>query len=152
MDRIAKTFKALSDESRLRILGIILRAGELCVCDIERVMGFTQTKVSRHLSYLKNAGLLQDRRQGLWMLYRISAAATAEDRMALELVRSIAASNPVAREDVRRLEESVEDGCCTTFTTIKPGERLEAEAAFEIIPAGPASRREEGPATREEKS
>ena len=70
MDTLAKTFKALSDESRLRILGIILRSEELCVCDIEYVMGFTQTKVSRHLAYLKNAGLVEDRRQGLWMLYR----------------------------------------------------------------------------------
>ena len=124
MERLARTFKALSDESRLRILGIVLRAGELCVCDIERVMGFTQTKVSRHLAYLKNAGLLADRRQGLWMLYRIAEPRTDEDRQVIECVRSLVGASPVAREDVRRLEECVEDGCCTTFATVKPGDRL----------------------------
>lgn len=122
MERLAKTFKALSDESRLRILGIVLRAGELCVCDIERLMGFTQTKVSRHLAYLRNAGLLADRRQGLWMLYRIAEPATEDDRVVLETVRRLVASHPVAIEDARRLEESINEGCCTTFNSLKPGE------------------------------
>ena len=122
MERLAKTFKALSDESRLRILGIVLRAGELCVCDIERVMGFTQTKVSRHLSYLKNAGLLADRRQGLWMLYRPAEPRTEEDRLVLECVRRIVAEHPVAADDARRLGECISDGCCVTFTSLKPGD------------------------------
>ncbi len=72
MEELAVVFKALSDESRLRIINLLFYSGELCVCDIERVMGATQTKVSRHLAYLRKVGLVDDRRQGLWMLYSIA--------------------------------------------------------------------------------
>jgi ArsR family transcriptional regulator len=120
MNRIAKSFKALSDESRLRILGIILRSAELCVCDIEYVMGFTQTKVSRHLNYLKNAGLVEDRRQGLWMLYRVAKPQDQARRKLLEYVKSVLESDPVAREDARRLEESINGGCCTGYACLRP--------------------------------
>ncbi len=132
MDQLAKTFKALSDESRLRILGIILRSEELCVCDIEYVMKFTQTKVSRHLSYLKNAGLVEDRRQGLWMLYRAAAPADDARRGLLEYVRTALASNPAAQEDARRLAESINGGCCTGYACLRP------ETARLRTPARPA--------------
>jgi ArsR family transcriptional regulator len=120
MNELAKSFKALSDESRLRILGIILRSEELCVCDIEYVMGFTQTKVSRHLSYLKNAGLVEDRRQGLWMLYRIAKPQDEGRRKLLEYVKTILESDPAAREDTRRLEESINGGCCSGYACLRP--------------------------------
>jgi ArsR family transcriptional regulator len=121
MEQISKTFKALSDESRLRILGIILRVEELCVCDIGFVMGFTQTKVSRHLSYLKNAGLVEDRRQGLWMLYRIAEPKDDARRELIEFVRRTLASNPAAQQDALRLEESINGGCCTSVACLRPG-------------------------------
>jgi ArsR family transcriptional regulator len=120
MDQLAKSFKALSDESRLRIFGIILRSEELCVCDIEYVMGFTQTKVSRHLSYLKNAGLVEDRRQGLWMLYRVAKPVDDGRRKLLECVEAILASHPAALADARRLEESIKGGCCTGYACLRP--------------------------------
>jgi ArsR family transcriptional regulator len=66
------TFKALSDETRLQIMTLLLDEEELCVCDFVGALGQTQSKVSRHLRYLYNAGLLEDRRDGLWMHYRIS--------------------------------------------------------------------------------
>lgn len=72
MDTLADTFKALSDETRLRIVALLLENEELCVCDFVGALGETQSKVSRHLRYLYHAGLVKDRREGLWMHYRIS--------------------------------------------------------------------------------
>jgi ArsR family transcriptional regulator len=72
MRDLAETFRALGDETRLRILALILLRQELCVCDVEAVLGITQSKSSRHLRYLRNVGLLEDRRDGVWMHYRIA--------------------------------------------------------------------------------
>jgi len=63
--------KALNDETRLRILALLVQ-GELCVCDLMAVLQMPQSTVSRHLAVLKNAGWVTDRRQGLWMYYRLA--------------------------------------------------------------------------------
>jgi ArsR family transcriptional regulator len=72
MDVLRDTFKALADETRLQIMTLLLEHDELCVCDFVGALGQTQSKVSRHLRYLYNSGLVRDRREGLWMHYRIS--------------------------------------------------------------------------------
>src|SRR5437764_13725453 len=64
-------FKALADETRLRILGLLL-TGEVCVCDIHESLKISQPKASRHLAYLRRAGLVASRREGLWMHYRLA--------------------------------------------------------------------------------
>lgn len=71
MKTIAQLFKALSEEIRLRILGLLSR-GELCVCDLMAVLDLPQSTISRHLSYLANAGWLIGQRRGVWMYYRIN--------------------------------------------------------------------------------
>ena len=71
MRTLASVFKALSDETRLQMLALLLREGELCVCDFVEVLSVTQSKASRHLRYLVHAGLLQDRRAGIWVHFRI---------------------------------------------------------------------------------
>lgn len=65
----SQIFKACSEESRLRILHLILKNQEMCISDLEQVLGFTQTKTSRHLIYLKNAGILNTRKQDQWVFY-----------------------------------------------------------------------------------
>ena len=80
MDILIETFKALSDETRLRIMTLLLENEELCVCDFVGALGETQSKVSRHLRYLYHAGLVEDRREGLWMHYRISPDLAPEQR------------------------------------------------------------------------
>ena len=62
-------FKALADETRLRILALLLMEQELCVCDIIASLRLPQSTVSRHLAYLRKSGLVNDRRCGLWMYY-----------------------------------------------------------------------------------
>src|SRR4029077_5638782 len=63
-------FKALADATRLRILGLLL-AGEVCVCDIHQSLKIPQSKASRHLAYLRRSGLVETRREGLWVHYRL---------------------------------------------------------------------------------
>jgi ArsR family transcriptional regulator len=67
----AQLFKAFSDETRLRMLALMQRSGELCVCDFERVLDLTQSTASRHLRHLYRAGLADHRRAGGWVYYRI---------------------------------------------------------------------------------
>ncbi len=70
MKKLAQTFKALSDETRLRILALLTQ-GELCVCDLMAILQLPQSTVSRHLAYLRNTALVADRREGVWMYYRL---------------------------------------------------------------------------------
>ncbi|WP_299819820.1 metalloregulator ArsR/SmtB family transcription factor [uncultured Pontibacter sp.] len=63
--------KALADESRIRILNLILRNKEMCTSDLEQVLDFTQTKTSRHLAYLRNASLVTNRKIDQWVFYTI---------------------------------------------------------------------------------
>lgn len=78
-------FTALADPTRLRIVSL-LNEGELCVCDIITVLNEPQSKVSRHLGYLKRAGLVQARKDGLWMHYRLSKPVAKLYRMLLDAV------------------------------------------------------------------
>ncbi len=71
MNELVTLFKALSDETRLRIIKL-LEEGELCVCDIVAALDTVQPKVSFHLSALKEAGLIKDRKQGKWIHYSLN--------------------------------------------------------------------------------
>lgn len=71
MKNSAEIFKALSDETRLKIM-ILLTDRELCVCDLERILATTQTKISRHLSNLKYNKLVKSRREGQWSYYSLA--------------------------------------------------------------------------------
>ncbi|MDQ0203594.1 ArsR/SmtB family transcription factor [Pectinatus haikarae] len=68
MEKLVEVLKALSDETRLRILNLLYER-ELCVCDVMETLQITQAKASRHLIYMKNAGLVKDRRQAQWSYY-----------------------------------------------------------------------------------
>jgi len=64
-------FKSFSDPARIRIMYLLHRNHELCISDLEHILDFTQTKTSRHISYLKNAGLLNARKKDQWVFYHI---------------------------------------------------------------------------------
>ena len=71
MQNLTLTFKALSDETRLRIL-LLMKDGEICVCDIADTLKMTQPNISFHLSMLKEAGLIKDRKNGRWVHYSLN--------------------------------------------------------------------------------
>ncbi len=89
MRELAGIFKALSDETRLLILALLLKHGELCVCDFEKVLEITQSKSSRHLRYLLNAGLVQDRREAVWVHYRIAERLGSERQNILDALEPL---------------------------------------------------------------
>jgi ArsR family transcriptional regulator len=74
MEQFAQFFKALSDETRLRIM-LLLMQSELCVCDLMFVLNEPQSKVSRHLAFLKHSGLAISKRGGVWMHYSLKEPA-----------------------------------------------------------------------------
>ena len=102
MNEMLKTFKALSDENRLRILKL-LEHGELCVCEIVAAFGAGQPKISFHLAALKNAGLVKDRKEGKWMHYRIDDSDLFKRFLILSIIENI--PDETLKEDRRRLEE-----------------------------------------------
>jgi ArsR family transcriptional regulator, arsenate/arsenite/antimonite-responsive transcriptional repressor len=97
--------KALADENRLRLV-LALRAGELCVCQLTELLGLAMSTVSKHLSILYQAGLLNARKEGRWMYYSLpgKAAPTAAREAVAWVTRSLAVSPRVA-EDARRLKK-----------------------------------------------
>ncbi|MGD9327311.1 MAG: metalloregulator ArsR/SmtB family transcription factor [Cyclobacteriaceae bacterium] len=69
-------FKALSEEPRVRILNLMFMKGEMCITDLEIILEFTQAKTSRHLSYLKNSGIVNSRKADQWVFYSIKEEVT----------------------------------------------------------------------------
>lgn len=108
MKTTVQCFKALSDETRLRILALLLNSGELCVCHLTAALQLPQSTVSRHLSYLKNAGWLVDRREGVWMYYTIAADEGLKSALA-ELLRTELPRLPAMVVDLKRLAISMKE-------------------------------------------
>jgi ArsR family transcriptional regulator len=107
IDSLETLFKALADGTRLRILGLLLD-GEVCVCHIHESLGLPQPKISRHLAYLRRTGLVEARKDGLWVHYRL---ARMDDPVMQALVDAAGhAIGHVAsgEKDRRRLAQRVE--------------------------------------------
>ncbi len=102
MQEILAIFKALSEETRLRILKL-LENGELCVCDIVAALDTIQPKVSFHLSALKEAGLITDRKQGKWVHYKMNDSDIFRRFLLLSTLERISAET--VSEDIRRLKD-----------------------------------------------
>ena len=97
--------KALSDESRVRLL-LALEAGELCVCQLIEFAGLAPSTVSKHLSVLRAARLIDGRKEGRWMYYRLAGEdATPSACCALAWVRECLHRDPTVREDRKRVKE-----------------------------------------------
>lgn len=111
MENIALTFQSLDDATRLRILALLLEEGELCVCDLVAVLQLPQSTVSRHLSLLKNAGWLKDRREGVWIHYSLNRSLTSIQQFLVPVLKNFLAGTKTAAEDLERLR-SLHQGCC----------------------------------------
>ena len=112
-----KVFKALADRTRLRILGLLM-TGEVCVCDIHTSLKITQPKTSRHLAYLKRAGLVEDRKDGLWVYYKLAPPANDLLCKILSSVGCCLDSISSTAEDRKRLEAEI--GCCLSNEEAAP--------------------------------
>jgi ArsR family transcriptional regulator, arsenate/arsenite/antimonite-responsive transcriptional repressor len=114
MKKQAQFFKGLADETRLKILWLLLQKEELCVCDIMEVLKITQSKASRHLRYLYNLGLVSDRREGVWMNYRLTLPSGSHREKFIKLLKEMLAATPEAQVTQDRLQEWLKAKASTT--------------------------------------
>ncbi|MDX1583643.1 MAG: metalloregulator ArsR/SmtB family transcription factor [Thermoanaerobaculia bacterium] len=106
VERLAEVFQALSDPTRLRLLNLISR-GEICVCFLVEALREPQPKVSRHLAYLKRTGIVDTRRDGKWMHYKLSDELPDRERSIVDQ-----AIDEVA-DSVPRDFSALERACCS---------------------------------------
>jgi DNA-binding transcriptional ArsR family regulator len=97
--------KALADESRVRIL-MALEPGELCVCQIVELLQLAPSTISKHMAILKQARLLESRKEGRWMFYRLAGEeGSAEAKEMAAVVFRLTAADARRREDAKRLRQ-----------------------------------------------
>ena len=119
-DRMAKNynieplFRALADKTRLRVINLI-GDDEVCVCFFVEVLGSSQPKISRHLAYLRRAGLVSARREGKWMHYRIVEPADQHAARIFREVRTWLENDPAMQHDRVRLRRI----CCSTQVPVQ---------------------------------
>ena len=107
-----QVFKALSDPTRLRCIMLLAEYQELCVCDLTSALELSQPRVSHHLSNLRKAGLVHDRKQGLWHFYQLHPDLPAWARRVIDDTHSGLADQPPFSEDRIRLNQNENAGCC----------------------------------------
>jgi ArsR family transcriptional regulator len=109
MTDMERLFRALADVTRLRILGLLL-TGEVCVCHIHESLRIPQPKASRHLAYLRRAGLVDTRKDGLWVYYRLAVSGDPILRIIQQAVANALRHVDAVEKDAGRLEKRT--GCC----------------------------------------
>jgi len=108
LEELSQIFKALSEQIRIRILNL-LTTGELCVCDIMAILNISQPKASRHLAYLKHSGLVQCRREGLWMHYALKSDMDSQILKLIDFLHSYRKEYPVLQQDIERLTSRLKE-------------------------------------------
>ena len=126
LESLEAVFKALADRTRLRILGL-LASGEVCVCDIHESLALPQPTTSRHLAYLRRAGLVAARKDGLWVHYRLADLTEPVERAVLDAVRHALGHLSAGERDKRRLArrrpavpvQAADTSCCPQTQAIQ---------------------------------
>lgn len=108
---LPRVFKALGDETRLRIVALLAH-GELCVCHLEQALGISQPNASQHLSVLRAAGVVAHRRVGTWVHYRLAPQADADCQAILRALVRAFGRRDLLRRDVARLTKAKRPGPC----------------------------------------
>src|SRR5215471_7965002 len=106
---VERLFRALGDATRLRILALLV-GGEICVCEIHDALRLPQPTVSRHLAYLRREGLVETRREGLWIHYRLARIDDTVLRRLVDIATHALGHVDAIAKDKDRLERST--GCC----------------------------------------
>ena len=122
MHATSQVFKAMSDETRLRILHLLSHR-ELCVCQLTEALGLGQSKISRHLANLRNAGLVSDRRDGLWIYYSLVPPLGRLQQLVFSWLNDAVEEIPNAEADLADLNELGEcNDLCSSESTCDEGE------------------------------
>lgn len=118
MESLVQFFRALAEETRLRIVMLLLQ-GELCVCDLMSILNEPQSKISRHLAYLKHSGIVSSRRAGLWVRYSLKEPLEEGYRTQLNLMRKKFASLPQFQMDAAKLLKVKKHSVCKAIDVSK---------------------------------
>jgi ArsR family transcriptional regulator len=111
MRKLVKVFGALSDETRIRILKILLNR-ECCVCEVMQALDISQSRASRNLSILENAGFVNSRREGLWIVYFIDKRTDDGSIVSLlEMLSTCMEEEEIIKLDKERLGRAARIGC-----------------------------------------
>ena len=124
MDDHAEVFQCLADSTRLRLLNVLMQTGEVCVCELVHALHLPQYGVSRHLQKLVGAGLLEARRQGKWIYYRINGKLEPYQRALLRAVAQLGSERKDFQKDLERASRRLElrrDGVCCVGLAISAG-------------------------------
>ena len=105
MGQLTRAAQALSDETRLRILNVLM-VHECCVCEVMQALGISQTRASRNLKILDDAGFLNMRTEGLYTLYSLRDTGGGFHNELLNAVKKEMQANKTAKKDVLRLKKS----------------------------------------------
>ena len=111
MNELIKALKAVSDETRIRIVKVLLERKSLCVCEIIQALKITQTRASKNLKILKEAGLVTSKKKGLWVHYSINKKMSKERELILEVLGQSINKDAIVIKDRERLEKAVKWGC-----------------------------------------
>ena len=114
-------FKALAEESRLRILSLLLQ-GEMCVCEIEDCLNMTQSNVSRHLTALKQSGILDSSKQAQWAYYKISDKFKEENHDLWHFLEQKLKESPNFNKDAEEYSKCRQKDICNLSTPNEAGE------------------------------
>jgi len=112
MRTIEKLFKALADRNRLRILKM-LEMRPLCVCEITDVLGIAQSSVSRHLGILRDAGLVDDKKEGQWMIYSLACGGDDATRSIIAGITRWLSDDPQVKGDRRKTRQVNREQLCS---------------------------------------
>ncbi len=104
MQKEAALFKALSDPIRLRLAVLLAIRGEACVCHLAEAIGEPDYRVSRHLSVLRAAGMVEARREGTWIYYRLTPPRSELERWLQDGCRACFTDHPAVEKDIGRLD------------------------------------------------
>jgi len=108
---VNRLFRAFSDKTRLRILHLLM-GGELCVCDLMDILKVPQAKTSRHLGYLRGAGLVKARDEGQWTYYSLAPASNPVHEKLLDCLSVSCKVVPEIAQDAARVSRSRKSGSC----------------------------------------
>ena len=129
VDQLESLFKALADKTRLRILAL-LGNNEVCVCHIHDSLGLPQPTVSRHLAYLRRAGLVDTRRDGVWMHYQVARALDQNVKTVVKVAVDAMTKAPATAQDRKQFQRAFGElyvlptatggSCCAPRTVAEP--------------------------------
>lgn len=106
MQKEASLFKILSDVTRLRLATLLLANGETCVCILAQALNEQDFKISRHLGVMRHAGMIEARREGTWMHYKLVEPKSLFEQLLHDFLRQGLADHPKLKEDLDRLSKA----------------------------------------------